>query len=269
MAKSKQKILKKHKVSTFDYLAMIFFPVAAAFITNIFQISYLGSIFLFFALPSVYLTVRKPDFLKKGLLVILSGVIFSFIVSYFAVRDGSWYDSTIFSFRLLNGFPLEDLLWFPGWFYFVVIFYDYFIDRPKGGKEDPVNHRYKVLIEGLVGVLLVFLSFYIFAEKYLHIPYFYSVLMIGLGVLPLILELYYHPHLVFKFSKVIIYFFFINLLHEIVGLSGGHWVFPGQRYIGWVKLGSLNIPFEEFFFWMLIGAGYILTWYEHFLDNDR
>ena len=78
------------------------------------------------------------------------------------------------------------------------------------------------------------------------------------------------PRLVYKFLPLAGYFFVVNLLHEWSAYIAGQWVFPGENFIGWVSfVGGLRIPIEEFVLWMMLGAMYLLAYYEYFVDDTK
>lgn len=258
-----------NKILPLDYLVVLSMPIIAAIITIQFQTTQVISLFLFFILPSLYLTIRQPRFLKKLLLITICTIPFTIIIDYFAIKDGSWWVYTIFPFRFLNGIPLEDFIWVASWFYYVLIFYEFFIDQAYWQKDALVNRKYKYLISGWFASLLVFAFLYFFMEKYLFIPYFYFVFTIFLGVLPLGLLILKRPQFLLKYSKALIYFFSVNFLHEISALSTNQWIFPGHNFIGWVRIFNYEFPFEELALWMFLGAAYLLAWYEYFIDDTK
>lgn len=260
--------MKISKIPYYDYLVVLLMPVLATFITIYFQTSLLVSIILFFIVPSVYLTIRDPRFIKKVLITILCSIPFTVIIDYFAIKDGSWWLYTISSIRFF-GIPIEDFIWNASWLCFVIIFYEYFIDQSHRVKDSPINKRYKYLIIGWFSALFIFTLLFIFFEKYLVIHYFYIIFTVILGLIPLFLILLKRPSLLYKYSKAMIYFFSISLLHEIAALSANQWYFPGEHFIGWVQLFQFRFPFEEFFLWMILGAACLLAWYEYFVDDTK
>src|SRR5882724_7763905 len=131
-----------------DWAVVITLPVVATFITAYFHTSFLLSIVLYFIVPAMYLVFRNKRFLKKALLFTSVSIPFMIIADYFATRDGSWLNSSIFPFRVLNGFALEDFLWVASWFFYIVLFYEYFIDQSRDGYDAPLNSRYKILLIG-------------------------------------------------------------------------------------------------------------------------
>ena len=104
--------------------------------------------------------------------------------------------------------------------------------------------------------------------SYLDIPYFYLTAGIVLGIIPISIVLFEYPRLIAKFFKTAAYFFYLNFAYEITALKLGIWDFPGDQFIGWVTFFGMRFPFEEFFFWIILGAIAMLSYYE-FFDDDR
>jgi hypothetical protein len=62
---------------------------------------------------------------------------------------------------------------------------------------------------------------------------------------------------------------YLALMFELTGLELQLWTFPGTHFIGWVDLLGYKFPFEEFFFWFVLSAITILSYYEFFDDNRK
>jgi len=261
--------VKQRKKNSLDYLIVIIFPLIATFVTIYFHTTQVTSLLLFFITPAVYLTVKIPWVLKKGLIYVLASIPFTIIIDYFAIKDGSWWVYTIFPFRVLNGIPMEDFIWCASWFYYIIVFYEYFIDEPRGGKDCRLNRRWKKLLAGWSIIAVLLLVFYEFIQQNITLPYFYAAFGISLGLIPLIGFLIWHPKIIHKFLPVALYFLVVNFLHEISALSANQWYFPGEHFIGWIQVLQFRFPIEEFSMWMVLGASYALTWYEYFEDDAR
>lgn len=258
----------KGKIENMDWVVIIATPIIASLVTIIFNTNQIISLLLFFVFPALYLNYRNPRITKKILIYLLASIPFTIIIDYFAIKDGSWWVYSIFPIRFLNGIPIEDFIWSASWFYYVIAFYEYFVDTPKGGRDTPLNKKYKKMLGFWFGGLALFFLLYFFIDN-LAIPYFYASFAIILGVIPLIIFLTKHPKMLYKFTLVVIYFFVVNFLHEISALSAGQWYFPGTNFIGWVEVFQFRFPFEEFVLWMLLGSSYVLTWYEYFEDDSK
>lgn len=126
----------------------------------------------------------------------------------------------------------------------------------------------KYLIWPVVILLLLFLLVLVTKPELLMIKYAYFWLGLLFFLLPAITFISFFPRLLSKYIKTASYFFLVSVLAELTGLQLNQWTFPGQHFIGWVELFGYRFPFEELFFWFIIGAISILSYYE-FFDDDR
>ncbi len=89
-------------------------------------------------------------------------------------------------------------------------------------------------------------------------------------IIPLLIVLFIYPKLSSKFFKTGVYFFLMAMIYELTALKLGWWHFPREtKFIGWVSILGLQFPFEEFFFWMILCAMAILSYYEFFADDRK
>lgn len=257
------------KPGRIDIALMIVFPIVAAVLTLIFKFNFLISTLLFFALPSFYLSLRKPGIVPKSLIfTAIFSIPLAVVVDYLAVLDRAWLvPTTIFNFRFFGIVPLEDFVWGFLYVFFIIIFYEYFIDF--GEKEDTLSKNTKYLIVILLILLILFFFVLFVSPQLLHIEYFYLKAGIILALLPLIAFLSFFPKLWTKYLKIGIYFLGLSLLFELVGLHTNQWTFPGHNFIGFIEIFGLRIPFEEFLFWIVLGVPWILSYYEFFADDKK
>ena len=127
----------------------------------------------------------------------------------------------------------------------------------------------KYLVIGFILALIIFFSIMTIRYDFLYVDYFYFKLGIIVAVVPLVTVLSIFPRLWKKFVKVSVYFFGLSIMHELSALSVHQWEYPGKNFIGWVELFGARFPFEEFFFWIIIGVAALLSWYEFFVDDQR
>ena len=88
-------------------------------------------------------------------------------------------------------------------------------------------------------------------------------------LIPLLISLFKFPNLSKKFFLAGSYFFFFAFVYELTALKLGWWKFIGNDFIGWVSIFKLSFPFEELFFWFLLLAMAILSYYEFFDDDGK
>ena len=77
-----------------------------------------------------------------------------------------------------------------------------------------------------------------------------------------------YPAFLKNFIEISLYFFYVHLLFELIGVKLHHWTFPGIHYLGWVSFLNLQFPFEEFFFVLVLGGFATGACYELFADNS-
>lgn len=257
---------KKERI-TIDFVLLLIWPIIASIISLVLKPNYLISIFLFFGLPAVYLSYLAKKHIKKSLIFsLIFGLIFGIIIDYIASLTKTWSVISLFSFKLFNHVLIEDLIWGVVWIYFILMFYEYFLDQHVTKENYNKNMKYLIII--LLSLLVLFFFFLLTSPTLLNIPYFYLTLGIIFIFLPLIFFILKFPRLITKFFKAGAYFFFLSFTYEITALKLGWWAFPGTQFIGWVEFLGLKFPFEELFFWIMLGAMAALAWYE-FFDDDR
>ena len=152
-------------------------------------------------------------------------------------------------------------------FFFIIMFYEYFLDFGKGEDRLAKNIKYFTVI--LLSLLILFFLFLFVSPELLHIKYFYLKAGIVLALFPLVAFLSFFPKFWAKYLKIGIYFLGLSLLFELVGLQTNQWAFPGHNFIGFIEIFGLKIPFEEFLFWITLGVPWILSYYEFFADDKR
>lgn len=260
------KIRTNTKMQFNDKVILFSLPALACIVSLYFQTNFLVSTVLFFGLPAIWLSVRLPSRVPKVLLfAALLAIPVSIMVDYVGIINGAWYvPETIFSFRLFGSVPVEDVLWGFLLVYNPIMFYCNFFES---GNHRLLHKRmwFPVMFNILAALFLVF-SVHVFPEV-LSLQYAY--LWIGtiiLGV-PLVLFIFRYPRYSKPFFKIGLYFFALGLLFELVSLKLGHWIFPGEGFVGWVHLMGQSMPIEEFIFWFVICSSATLAYYL-FFDTD-
>ena len=252
-------------------VGVLLWPIIASLFSFIFNAGVLLSIALFFCVPALYLSyVCRKHIAKAALFSLLVTIPVATVVDYIMEHTrGWWLPSSVFgSFRLFGYITIEQYIWLFLYVYLVVMFYEAFLEvsHRADGRKHP---RLKWLFIALAAPLGVFLAVLAANHSLLAIDYFYlkfGVLMIAATVIFLVFRL---PSLVGRIFKAGVYFFFLSLIYEVTALALRQWEFPAEgQFIGMVSIFGIRFPFEEFFFWILLGAVATLAYYE-FFDDDR
>ncbi len=263
MKSNNQKFLIK-----LDIFLLILFPIASVVLSLLLKANFLLTTLLFFGLPSIWLSFRTKHMVAKtALFSFIWAIPLTFFADYIATISGAWFvPHTVFPFRLFGVIPIEDFIWLFLASYSVLIFYEHFLDE---GKHELIDKRMKYLVWPWIIFALVFTTILFTKPDLLKISYSYFYLGLFFIFLPAVSFLSVFPRLLSKYVKTASYFFVLALLFELTGLHLNNWIFYDNGYfIGWVELFGYRFPFEEFFFWFVIGAISVLSYYE-FFDDDR
>jgi hypothetical protein len=233
-----------------------------------FQVRFLTSTILFFAVPALYLFIRKPKQTNRLAHTLVLGMMGAFSLDFLAEINGAWSwapeGQLLFPNKLFGLIPIDVLIWYFFWILLTIVFYEHFFEHEKSDKVSKSFENAFVFI--FTVTVLIILAFYVNPEI-LIFPYAYFYIGI-FGSIPFFYLIFRNPHLIGKLLKAGIFSTFLFLSFELTALSLDQWRFPGQ-YIGHVQLFGLQFPFEEFVFWILLGTPIILSYYELFIEDNR
>jgi len=253
----------KKRGGLFDGFIVALIIFFGAFLTFHYNLKPLASIAFFFVLPSVYMLLRgRFNYKKIFFMAILTGIIAGFADVIFSATK-AWVvpDEQLFiAWRIFNSVPFEDFIWFFSFALFAITFYEFFIEKDRIRGISKNSKWFFILALGTIFIvtLLVFLGWF---EK---IKYSYLVICSIYMTPPVVYLLFRNTNFIKKFFYISIPLFLINLLHELVALKVGQWVFPGE-YIGTFVFFGFSFPFEEFFFYLFLGSITAVAYYEIFL----
>lgn len=253
-----------------NLVLVILWPIAASLISLAINAGTFTSMLLFLAVPGAYLSLFKKDFvLKAAIFSLITAIPIGIVADYIMELTGGWYlpNSIFGDFRLFNYVSAEQIIWLFFYVYFVIIYYEVFLEDHKAISNFHINMKYMFLI--MASMLGIFLFFYTFSPKTLEINYFYLKFGIVIVLLPIIIVLAKFPQLSGKFFKASTYFFFLSITYEVTALKLNQWSFPAEnQFVGIIELFGQRFPFEELFFWIILGSLATLSYYE-FYDDDK
>ena len=262
---NKNKSPKLHKNEVF---ILILLPFLAAILSLIFKFNFLVYSLVFFGIPSLYLSIKTPHFVKRSLLFsLLVATPITITLDYMAYHDKSWYmPHSLYRF-FDNIIPIENLVFAILWAYFGVIFYEHFFHNTRLNNHFSSRMKYLYLI--VIIALVSFFTLYVFSPKTLIIPYFYLKATIVFTLVPLALILVKFHWLIRKLVCVGVYFLMVDVLYEYVGLINNYWIFTGTHFIGRINFFGQSLPLEELTVFILLGIPGIVCWYEFFADERK
>jgi len=258
---------KKLKI---DLILFLLWPIIATLVSFIFNFNNLASIIIFLGIPCLYLTIRaKAHVIKSFYFSLPFSVIAMLTIDYVAQKSGSWemYPNSILPFKFFEIVTFEQILWAFLSIYFIILFYEHFFHKEVVKNNYNPKMNYFMIL--LTLAMLSFSFFYATNPKFLKVPYFYLSWGIILLLIPFLLQLFAYPKTTQKMFLVMAYFFYFNFIYEVTALKLGWWTFPGQEFIGYVKLFGVSFPLEELLFWMILFAGAVLSYYEYFDEDEK
>lgn len=255
-----------------DITALLVLTAFAAWATTVFHPRPLISMCMFFLLPSLYLFLRRGHLnaLKIFATSIITGIAAGALDAAITANHGWWVPEgqLIFPQRFFGIWNIDNTLWYMGLIFYMVAFYEYFLD-PYKHRHLSKRFRYFLLFPIVISAVVIVLAA-VFPDTLSHVRYAYLTLALPFIVLPFILLLSLGrkkiPALLGRFSLLSLFFFFVNLTHEITALQNNQWIFPGE-YIGTVHLAGVVIPIEEFLLYIVLSGFAGLAYYEVFVDD--
>ncbi len=172
----------------------------------------------------------------------------------------------MFSFKIISVVPIEAILWVFLLTYLIIAWYHYFYQLPT---PRLMGYRMKYVLIAAASVTL-----WAFCVSILHIgafssEYFYLKSGTMFILLPLIAFVCFYPRILSRTLQILPYFFSIGLTNLLVSLQKNHWSYPGTHFIGFMQLGSYRFPIEEFVFWIVLYAPFLITQYELFNSTPQ
>ena len=257
------------KRETIDLVIILIWPIIAAILSFLLKTDALGSIILFAVIPSVFLSFRGKKYIKKSLIFsLIVSIPTIIIIDYIAEVTQQWFiPYSILPFKLFGIVTLEVILWAIFMIYYVAIFYEYFLDKHVTKRLWHPHMKYLAML--LLASAAIFMVLFFAFPSALNIPYFYLSFGVLFILIPILIELFKYSKLSSKFFKAGAYFFYLTFIWEVTALKLGWWSFPGTQFIGWVTFLGVSFPFEELFFWCILFAMAILSYYEFFEDDEK
>lgn len=263
-----QTTMKPAQAVRLDFLIIIAMVLVFIPLILYFQVRFLTSTILFFAVPSAFLILRKPKQMKRLTATLAVGMIASFIVDFLAEINGAWSwapeGQLVFPDKLFGLIPIDVLIWYFFWIILTVVCYEHFFEHER---SDKISRSFKLSFVILLILLVTLIAIFYVNPALLQFPYAYFAIG-SIGSIPFFYLIFKKPHLIGKLMKAGIFNIFLFLSFELTALKLDQWRFPGE-YIGMVQLFGLRFPFEEFAFWIILGTPIMLSYYELCIDDEK
>jgi hypothetical protein len=230
------------------------------------------TILFYFIVPSIYLSFRlKVNKLKIFLFSLYFGIPFGAFIDFFMTKTNGWEVVRTFvpNYKIFGYATIVNIIWFIAYVYFVLIFYEYFFEKHK--KEKVFNNWSKYFIT-FTTILFISIPFIYYYLNYLTLNYFYLIIGLFISIIPtLFFIIKLHSCLLVKKAFLTsIFFTFLSLAYEIIALKLNIWRFvDAKQFVGYINVLSVSFPFEELFFWIILGPFCGILMYDVFDENIK
>jgi hypothetical protein len=281
--RQRKELLKKGSFKTSFLILFLFVTIIFMMSKNkkqklIFLISYilLACLFVYLIKPvyllSIIIVLVPPAvlnfiWLKKSktkifIFSLLTTLLFAPPVEVIARMANAWDVQSILP-RLLGIAPLENILFAFLNFFWVLSFYEYFIDQDKSEK---ISKNFKWIIFLYLALLLIVTFLFFFAPELVGLNY--HTLSIIILLVPGAIIFYRKPILLKKTVIPTLFFAFVFFVYEIVSLFIGSWWWPGS-YLFPLNLGGHIFPLDDVIIWYFLSTPVLIGGYEFFVDDNK
>ncbi|MBI4973411.1 hypothetical protein HZC27_02250 [Candidatus Roizmanbacteria bacterium] len=152
-----------------DFFVLVILSVVSTALLLFIKANFLVSTLVFFGLPSVFLSFRQPlKILKTFTFSFLMCIPFTFIFDYLIAKDRGWYIvNSVFPWRLFDIVVIEQFIWCFLYIYYIVMFYEYFLDK----KEKKTIFHLFPKIKDVISPNMEYFSLFMF----MALAFFYSL----------------------------------------------------------------------------------------------
>ncbi|QQG52953.1 MAG: hypothetical protein HY931_01825 [Candidatus Falkowbacteria bacterium] len=224
---------------------------------------YLLSIIIVLVPPAVinFLWLKKSRF-KILLFSLLTTVLFAPPVELAARLADAWDVQSILP-RLFGIAPLENILFAFLNFFWVLAFYEYFVDRDLKRR---ISRRFRLIILGYLFLFLSVFTIFFIAPNLLAVNY--ALLALIILLVPGIIMFYFSPKLLKKTWLPTLFFALVFFVYEVVSLIIGSWWWPGE-YILPINLAGNIFPLDDVIIWYFLSTPVLIGGYEFFVDDNK
>ncbi|HOY56485.1 MAG TPA: hypothetical protein PLH37_03670 [bacterium] len=258
-----EKKLIKDKTKIKRLIGLMMYVFLACSIIFIIKPIYLISIAIVLLPTAVvnFLWLKKSRF-KIFIFSIVSAIIFAPPVELAARLANAWDVQSVLP-RPFGIMPLENILFAFLNFFWVLSFYEYFVDHDRKKK---VSKKFKYLV-GLYCLMAVII-FSLFFYNYNLVTLNYCVLSVPILILPSLIIFYSHPNLLKKTILPTLFFAIIFFVYETTSLIVGNWWWPGEYLINLNLLGH-RFPLDDIVIWYFLSTPTLIGGYEFFMDDGK
>ncbi len=223
---------------------------------------YLLSIIIVLVPPSIvnFLWLKKS---RQKILIfsIVSTFLFAFAIELSSRLANTWDVQSTLP-RVLGIIPLENMLFAFLNIFWVLSFYEYFVDR----ETKNISKKFKYLVMMFLVFSLIIFGAYIYNPEIIAMNYFTTAIIIL--IIPSIIIFGKNPSILKKTLLPTLFFAFVFFVYEIVSLKIGSWWWPGEYLKTFIVFGKV-FPLDDIIIWYFLSTITLIGGYEFFADNSK
>lgn len=240
---------------------LFFYIFFACLVVLLLKPYYLFSILIVLAPPCLlnFLWLKKSR--KKVLLFsVFSTLLFAPPIELASRLANTWDVQSIFS-RLFGLIPLENMLFAFINFFWVLSFYEFFIDHDR---SKSISKKLKYLIGLYCLFAAIIFIFYFYDKNLISLNYFQ--IAVPTLIVPSAIIFIKNPRLLKKVILPTIFFAVIFFVYEIVSLKIGSWWWPGNYLLSF-QISDKVFPLDDVIIWYFLSTPALIGSYEFFTDD--
>lgn len=241
----------------FLFLYIVLAVIVVYFIRPI----YLVSILLILGPPSLinFFWLKKSR-IKVLVFSLLTTILFAPTVELMCRLVNAWDVASVL-YRPFGYIPLENMLFAFFNIFWVLSFYEYFIDHDTNKN---ISKHFKILV--CFYILFATLVFGLFFYKQNIIGMHYYLISVPILILPALFIFFRYPKILKKTVLPTLFFAAVFFIYEIVSMRIGYWWWPGT-YLYSFNLSGMVFPLDDIINWYLLSTPTLIGAYEVFADD--
>jgi len=256
-------VFPKSKIKKKRIIFLLAYVLIACLIVLITKPLYIYSILIVLLPPALVNFYWLHKSRKKVFIFsIVSTFLFAFAAELASRLANSWDVQSVLP-RLFGLVPLENILFAFLNFFFILSFYEYFVDKDTTKK---ISKKFKYLIVMFSLFSLIIFSLYFYNPEIASMNY--STLALITLIIPSIIMFSFNTHLIKKSLLPVLFFAIVFFVYEVVSLKIGSWWWPGE-YLLPVKLFGKTFPLDDVIIWYFLSTFALIGGYEFFADDFK
>lgn len=243
--------------------SLLAYVIIASIIVYFTKIPYLYSILFVLIPPSIINFLWLKNSRRKILIFSLSATfLFAFAVELVSRLKDAWDVQSTLP-RLFGILPLENIIFAFINFFWVLSFYEYFIDRDTTKKMSN-KFKYLIIIFSLFSLLIF--SIYFYNPSLIGMDY--ALVGIVILLIPAIIIFSANPKILKKTIIPVIFFSLVFFIYEAISILIGSWWWPGD-YILPINFFGHVFPIDDIIIWYILSTITLIGGYEFFADDFK